>query len=169
MMREFRFKMILACLMVSSAFMFLGCDPQQSKKMAVGRVDTAILLQDDPEYQSLSIEYLKEQTDVRQKFVEKMKAASSPQAKEEAQNVYEVSQRELDGRWLEKTQAFLQERHTVIQDTAEAIAKRKSIDMVIVDSSMYPTTEWGGVDITPDLQLEMNQRAASSPEKGQDD
>ncbi len=143
--------------LVLSSLLLVGCQPNGSKSLAIGRVDTAVLLQDDTEYQSLSIEYLREQTDVQQKFVESMKIASNDEAKQKAHAGYQQMQGELDQRWAARTEEFLSTRHEAISRTAEEIAQRKSIDIVIVDSQMYPTTEWGGVDITPDMQLSLSQ------------
>lgn len=155
------------------ALLLVGCQPsKQHNQLMVGKVDTAILLHDDPDYQSLSIEYLKENTDLRGKFVEKMKnAGEASSARDKVQAEYGAEQKKLDAKWMSKTQEFLESRHTHIRDAAQKIAEQKGIDMVIIDSQAYPTTEWGGVDITKDLSLSMSQEdpdaAASSatPEK----
>ena len=62
--------------MLCCTFFLSGCEPQGSGKIAVGKVDTAQLLQDDPDYQSMSVAYLREQTDLGKEYVDKMKAAN---------------------------------------------------------------------------------------------
>lgn len=156
----------------SLALGLTGCEPSKDQsKIVVGKVDTAELLHDDPAYQSLSIDYLKENTDLRGKFLEKMKAVGEdPAARNNVQSNYQAAQQQLDGKWMAKTQDFLQSRHTSIRDTAQKVAESKNIDIVIIDSKAYPTTEWGGVDITKDLSLSLSQggeqpAATASPEK----
>lgn len=148
----------------------VGCQPVKESQLTVGKVDTAELLQDDVDYKSLSIDYVRENTDLRAKFEQQLKSAGDDSAKREVQKKYQASQKELDAKWMGKTQQFLEARHTAIRDIAETIAKSKDIDIVIIDSKVYPTTEWGGVDITRDLQLALSQggdkpAATSSPAK----
>lgn len=149
-----------------------GCEPSKDQsKIVVGKVDTAELLHDDPAYQALSIDYMKENTDLRGKFLEKMKAVGDdPTARNNVQSNYQGAQKQLDGKWMNKTQEFLQSRHASIRDTAQKVAETKDIDIVIIDSKAYPTTEWGGVDITKDLSLSLSQggeppAATATPEK----
>ncbi len=152
------------CLTVS----LVGCQPPKGDKLTVGKVDTAELLQDDPDYQSLSIDYVKENTALRDKFIEQMKQAPNDDGKKGVQGKYQEAQKTLDAKWMGKTQKFLETRHTEIRDLAKSVAEAKDIDIVIIDSKVYPTTEWGGVEITRDLQLSMSQgkpAATSSPEK----
>ncbi len=147
----------------------IGCEPAKSSGIVVGKVDTATLLQDDPDYQSLSIEYMRENTDMRKKYVDKIKAVSDEQSKAKVQKEYEDMQRKLDGKWMERTQGYLQSRHSHIRDVAEKISKQKNIDIVIIDSRVYATVEYGGVDITKDMQLALSQegglKATPTPAK----
>lgn len=142
-----------------------GCQTSKSGgKLTVGKVDTAELLHDDPDYKSLSIDYMKENTDLRSKFVDKMKGAGEdPMARRDVQKAYQGEQQKLDKKWMEKTQKFLESSHVNIRDTAQQIAQSKDIDIVIIDSQVYPTTEWGGVDITKDLSLALTQGGGARP------
>lgn len=150
----------LAGLGLMSALFLNGCESTQAK-MSVGKVDTAVLLQDDPEYQNMSISFMKERTDLRQSSVKKMEAAKGDEAKVKAlQSELRTTIEEFDGKWQKKTEDFLRTRHESIQATAEGIAKRKKIDIVVIDSKEYPTVEWGGVDMTKDMQLAMSSEAA---------
>jgi Skp family chaperone for outer membrane proteins len=151
---------------VLGGLLFVGCQPAQSPKISVGKVDTAALLQDDPDYQSLSIRYIKEQTDIRKAFVDKLKAAGdSKDQVAKLQEEYMKAQIEFDEKWKKDTEDFLKSRHESIKATASEIAKRKKIDMVVIDSKKYPTVEWGGVDMTKDMALAMSSedRPAASP------
>ena len=146
------------------ALFLTGCQPEGNGKIAVGKVDTAQLLQDDPDYQSMSVTYLREQTDVRKEYVDQMKAAGKDEAKIKAlQDKYGKVSDEFDLKWKKKTEEFLNTRHDSIQATAADIAKRKNIDIVIIDSAMYPTVEWGGVDMTKDMALAMSDGSQQQP------
>lgn len=141
-----------------------GCQPEATGRIAVGKVDTAQLLQDDPDYQSMSVEYLREQTDVRKEYVDQMKAAGKDEGKIKAlQEKYGKMSDEFDQKWKKRTEEFLNTRHDSIQATAADIAKRKNIDIVIIDSAMYPTVEWGGVDMTKDMALAMSDGSQVQP------
>lgn len=140
-----------------STVLVTGCETG-SGKMTVGKVDTATLLQDDPDYQSMSITYSREQIDIKKDFVERLKAVQGNEDKvKKLQQEYMKVQQEFEDKWKTKTNEFLATRHSSIQSTAESIAKRKKIDIVLIDSKMYPTVEWGGVDMTKDMALAMSQ------------
>ena len=156
----------LACLALGlGCTLFLSaCEPQGEGRLAVGKVDTATLLQEDPDYQSMSVEYLRDQTDMRKAFVEEMKAAGQDETKTKAlQEKYSKTSQEFDAKWKKKTEDFLKTRHDSIQAIAGDIAKRKNIDIVLIDSKMYPTVEWGGVDMTKDMALAMSDGSQHQP------
>lgn len=151
-----------------------GCQASNKPagRLTVGKVDTAELLHDDPDYQNLSIEYMKENTDLRAKFVEKMKGVGEdPESRKGVQQQYVDAQGKMDKKWMDRTQTYLESRHSSIRDIAQQVAEKKDIDIVIIDSPQaYPTTEWGGVDITKDLALALSQgegkpAASSTPAK----
>lgn len=158
----------LVALLLSAGL--VGCQPTKDGMLTVGKVDTAELLQDDPAYKSLSLDYVKENTELRSKFEQQVKAAADDAGKQNVQKLYQQSQKELDAKWMGRTQKFLESRHSAIRDIAKTIAESKDIDIVIIDSKVYPTTEWGGVEITRDLQLALTQggdkpAATSTPGK----
>lgn len=145
-----------AGLALVSGLLLVGCQPAE-QRIAVGKVDTAELLKDDPSYQSLSIDYQKSQIDIRKEFVEKVQAAGKDKEKMTAlRSQYLERQKTFDDQWKQKTEDFLKARQESLQATAEDIAKRKNIDMVVIDSEMYPTVEWGGVDMTKDMALALS-------------
>ncbi|MFA5508667.1 MAG: hypothetical protein WC314_10765 [Vulcanimicrobiota bacterium] len=157
----------IACLaaLLGCTLFLTACEPQGEARIAVGKVDTAQLLQDDPDYQSMSVEYLREQTDLRKEFVDQMRAADNDEQKIKAiQEKYGKISEEFDKRWKQKTEDFLKTRHDSIEATAADIAKRKNIDIVLIDSKMYPTVEWGGVDMTKDMALAMSDGSQHQPE-----
>jgi Skp family chaperone for outer membrane proteins len=159
-----RYSLTCLAVVLGCTLLLTGCEPQGSNRIAVGKVDTAQLLQDDPDYQSMSVTYLREQTDVRKEFVDQMKAAGKDEAKIKAlQEKYAGVSQEFDEKWKKKTEEFLNTRHDSIQATAAEIAKRKKIDIVLIDSAMYPTVEWGGVDMTKDMALAMSDGSQHKP------
>ena len=157
----------LACLALGlGCTLFLSaCESQGDGRIAVGKVDTATLLQEDPDYQSMSVEYLRDQTDMRKEYVDQMKAVGEDAQKTKAlQEKYAKASQEFDAKWKKKTEEFLKTRHDSIQAIAGDIAKRKKIDIVLIDSKMYPTVEWGGVDMTKDMALAMSDGSQHQPE-----
>lgn len=161
-MKRYSFAVLTA--MLGLTLILSGCEPEGTGKIAVGKVDTAQLLQDDPDYQSMSVEYLRDQTDMRKEYVDQMKAAGNDETKvKELQEKYQKLSQEFDLKWKAKTEEFLKTRHDSIQATASEIAKRKNIDIVIIDSAMYPTVEWGGVDMTKDMALAMSDGSQHQP------
>lgn len=144
--------------------LFAGCESGGVGKIAVGKVDTAALLQEDTDYQSMSVDYLRDQTDLRQSFVEKLKATDKSEGQVKAlQEEYMKAQQGFNDKWKQKTEDFLKTRHDAIQGTAGDIAKRKNIDLVLIDSEMYPTVEWGGVDMTQDMKLALSEGSQHQP------
>lgn len=149
---------VLGSLLLASLLGLTACEPQKDAKLTIGKIDTALLVQDDPRYQELSLAYMKEQGEFREKMFEKMKAAKDDQTQlNDVRKEAMEGQKKLDKEWMQKTQDFLQSRHAAIKDKAKAIAERKNIDMVLIDSSEYPTIEWGGVDMTKDMMLDLAQ------------
>ncbi|MBI3930123.1 MAG: OmpH family outer membrane protein [Armatimonadetes bacterium] len=142
-----------AILAVVTALFSAGC--QEERELVVGKVDTAIVFENDPQYSELAVQYLREQTEVKQKFLESLRTAETDAQKETAKKGYQDKQTELNGVWAKKTGEFLKTRHEKIQAAAKTIAEDKSIDVVLIDSKFYPTVEWGAVDITPDILLKM--------------
>ena len=153
----------LAGVALVSGLLLTGCQPA-NQKISVGKVDTAELLKDDPNYQSLSIDYQKNQIDIRKEFVEKVQAAGENRDKLTAlREEYLGRQKKFDEEWKTKTEDFLKARQESLHSTAEEIAKRKNIDMVVIDSEMYPTVEWGGVDMTKDMSLALSTGGGAKP------
>ncbi len=130
-----------------------GCEP--SRKLRAARLDTAELLQSDPRYEAFSIEYLKQQTDIRQQLVEAVQKAGSESAKKQVVQKFTDKQKKLNEEWSDKTNSFLADRHEQIRETAKKICEAKDIDIVVIDSKYYPTVEWGAIDITQDVQLQL--------------
>lgn len=154
-------------LALGCSLFLTGCQPANGGKISVGTVDTATLLQDDAEYQSISISYLKEQTDLRGKYIQMLRdAGDSDDAKAKVYKAQQKASVEFNDKWSKTTKDFLESRHSNIAKHAESIAKRKKIDMVIVDSREYTTVEWGGVDMTKDVALLMSQKG-SQPSAGE--
>lgn len=162
-MKSGRRTMTSILLALAAAGALFGCQPAQ-QRINVGKVDTALLLADDPDYQSMSVDYLREQTDLRQKFVEKLKQAGRDESKLRSLQEEQLKvQQEFNGKWQKKTDDFIKTRNDSIRATAEEIAKQKNLDLVIIDSEKYPTVEWGGVDMTKDMALAMSGGSQQVP------
>lgn len=144
----------VAILVLAVGLACAGCGKQ--RKLVVGRIDTAVILHSDPDYQTLAIQYFKQQTTLRRKFIDELRKAKSDKALQElARHHYQMAEKGLDEKWVRKTRKFLVTRHSAIKASVAQICKAKKIDMVLIDSKFYPTVEWGAVDITPDVQLKL--------------
>ncbi len=123
-------------------------------KLVAGRVDTAVILQSDPDYMTMASDYLREQTDLRANTAKKAEKLNGDQlGLQDLQKTYVTSQKELDKKWMGKTQEFLATRHAKMQSIVQEICKDKGIDIVLIDSKQYATVEFGAVDITQDVLL----------------
>lgn len=110
--------------------------------LQVGYVDTDAILSDSPAFQKMNQQFLLEK---RALIAREMKAGRRDL---EAEQVFEE-------KWRPKTMAFLDQFATQIQDAADEVRKDKHLDIVMADTSLFPTREWGGVDITNDVHLRM--------------
>lgn len=161
----------LAFIAVGAVVASVGCQPAanqgtsstnsssaassgQSVKLVAGKLDTATILQSDPDYMTLAQDYLREQTELRAKTgKEAQKLGGDRAALEGLQKKYMGEQKELDKKWMGKTQEFLTARHSKMKTIVEGICQDKKMDIVVIDSKQYPTVEWGGFDITQDVLL----------------
>lgn len=137
-----------------------------AKHLTTGRVDTAVILQADPDYQKTAEEYLKEQLAVKDKFFAKFKVAHDEKDEEKKKEIgaaYTDAQQKLDEKWKKKTAEFLQSRHERLRAAAEQVAKDQKIDLVVVDSKEYPSVEFGATDITQEVMLRMTGTDNKTP------
>ena len=168
---------ILSSLALLSVVVCCGCevatnkDEGKPKKLIVGRVDSAVILQSDPEYMTLAQQYLREQTDLRGTFMKRAKdAGDNREALDKLKGEFAVQQKEVNKKWMGKTNEFLTTRHSRMQSIVGQICTDKGIDIVLIDSKQYPTVEYGAVDITQDVLLKTsggNNPVNPSPTAGQ--
>jgi len=158
-------------LMLSALALLAGCEKAASTgsdkpHLTSGRVDTAVILQADPEYQKTAEAYLKEQMAVKDKFFVKFKAAHDEKDEDKKKEIgaaYTDAQQKLDEKWKKKTAEFLQSRHEKLRAAAEQVAKDQKIDLVVVDSKEYPSVEFGATDITQEVMLRMSGTDNKTP------
>lgn len=140
-----------ALIVVSLGLLLAGCSPAKSgaggpaNPLVTGRVDTAVILQADPDYQKTAEVYLKEQLAIKDKFFEKFRVAHDARdeaRKKEIGAAYLDAQQTLDARWKKKTAEFLSSRHQKLRAAAEQVARDQKIDLVVVDSKEYPSVEY---------------------------
>ena len=158
----------LACLVLA------GCEKggapaapgASAAKLVTGRVDTAVVLQADPEYQKNAEAYLKEQVTLRDKYFEQFKSAresGDENKKKQIGAAYQDAEQKLNDKWNQKTNDFLKSRHDKLRAAAEAIAKDQKIDLVVVDSAKYPSVEYGATDITSEVLAKLQGGGAATP------
>lgn len=152
-------------LILTAAALLAGCEKPAGKAagssapaLTTGRVDTAMILQADPEYQKTAEVYVKEQLELEGKFFGKFKDARDEKdesKKKEIAAAYNDARNKLEAKWNKKTAEFLQSRHDKLAAAAEQVAKDQKIDLILVDSKQYPSVEYGGTDITQEVMLRM--------------
>ena len=139
-----------------------GGSSDKPDKLVVGKVDSAIVLQSDPDYMPMAQQYLREQTELRSKtYKQAIKLKGNKNALQELQTQFMRDQKELTGSWQKKTNEFLTTRNSKMRQMVEDICKDKHIDLVLIDSKEYATVEWGAVDITPDVLLKTSGGGAA--------
>ena len=158
-------------LALVSGFATAGCevarDDSKPTKLLVGKVDSAVVLQSDPEYMTMAQHYLREQTDLRAGFMKRAKEAGNSREVVEGLKVeFAKKQQEMNKKWMANTNEFLTTRHSRMRTIVEQICKDKGIDIVLIDSKQYATVEFGAVDITQDVLLKTsggNAPVSSTP------
>ena len=153
------------------ALLLLGCEKGPSAglmgsdkppKLVCGKVDTEVILKADPEYQNLSKEYLDEQIAVEARVQkELLKIGNDTAAQGELRNKVLQEQKKLQERWLKKTDEFLQSRHGKMREAVAQLCKEKNIDLVVIDTRLYPSVEYGALDITQDVLMRLGQGSAT--------
>jgi len=165
-------KSVILMLALAAGLLAGGCEVakpggganDKPDKLVVGKVDSAIVLQSDPDYMPMAQQYLREQTELRSKtYKQAMKLKNNKPALQELQTQFMKAQKDLTGTWQKKTSDFLTTRNSKMRQMVEDICKDKHIDMVLIDSKEYATVEWGAVDITPDVLLKTSGGGAAQP------
>ena len=118
--------------------------------LVTGKVDSSAVFDADPEYAALSKQYITERVAMSKAYVTADKGKDAA-ATARLQTEFSERQKELDKKWLGKTNDFVKARRSKLEEAAGAICRDKGIDLVVVDGPRYRTVEWGGVDITQDL------------------
>lgn len=134
--------------------------------LTTGRVDTAVILQADPDYQVNAEAYVKEQLELEGKYFGKFKdarTAGDEAKKKEISAAYNDARAKLDEKWRKKTEDFLKTRHDKLRAATEQVAKDQKIDLVVVDSKEYPSVEFGATDITQEVMLRMTGTDNKTP------
>lgn len=165
-------RLLLSALAVGAAL--ASCTSRHAgPRLTVGTVDTARVLHTHPRYEEEARQYLKERVaSLQQAFRdlppgavkldrESGLARLEPQARERILQ----AERDVNRRWMERTQEFLQAGHAAIRRAAEEICREKGIDMVLVDSRFYPTVEYGAVDITDDILSRLSRSKGEPAEE----
>lgn len=157
------------------ALLLIGCEKGPSAgligsdspaKLVCGKVDTEVILKADPEYQNLSKEYLDEQIAMEARIQKELvQIGNDTAAQGELRNKALAEQKKLQERWLKKTDDFLQTRHGKMREAVAQLCKEKNIDLVVIDTRLYPSVEYGAIDITQDVLMRLGQ-ATGTPAPG---
>jgi hypothetical protein len=166
---------IIVALFALIGTQLAGCDAPASRKpltLVTGLIDTNTIFDSDPEYAALSKQYITERVAMGKNYV-KATTGKKADGVAELQMVYNDRQKELDKKWMDKTNDFVKSRRAKLEEATGAICRDKGIDMVIVDSTRYRTVEFGGIDITQDVMAKLygpkpNPIVSASPADGKE-
>ena len=123
--------------------------PGKPQALVAAKLDTLPILQNDPEYQELASQYTRENIELRKTIDRLVKEGKL--ADQQAPGEYLKRQEKLNSKWMKSTNDFVQTRHTKMRDAVAAICQEKGIDIVVIDSKVYPTVEYGAIDITQEI------------------
>ena len=142
-----------------------GCDDVASfakpKPLKCASVNTTKVLQLDSEYQNLAQEYfnarIKLAGELRQ-TVEKNGGKIQDQA---TYDKFAKAEHELNATWLEITRQFTKKKMDAVASACTKITTAKGLDIVLLDSDEIPTVEYGAIDITADVMVELSNFAGT--------
>ena len=148
-----RKSLALACVGLALA----GCGvpgATRAHPLITGKVDTKAVFDADPDYPALSKQYISERVAMSQEYV-KATTGKNPAAISQLQAKYGGRQKEMDKKWMDKTNNFVKGRRSKLEEAAGAICKDKGIDLVLIDVPGFRSVEFGGIDITQDLMSKL--------------
>jgi Skp family chaperone for outer membrane proteins len=126
---------------------------QAGDKMIAAKLDTLPILQQHPEYQKLAEQYTKDNLELRKEIGQAVNAGKIPE--QEAAKVYLERQDQLNKKWMDTSNKFIQERHETLRKAVAELCQEKGIDMVVVDSKVFHTVQYGAIDITQDVMWKL--------------
>lgn len=141
-----------------------GCQSQEPVLLRTGSVDTTRILKFDDEYQNLAQDYFRERVILADQLNKAVEAQGGALRDQATFDKFRSLEQELYKKWLDKTREFTRSRMVKIGAAAEAVARKKGLDLVVLDSKEFPTVEYGGVDITGDILGEIPGLAGGSAE-----
>ncbi|MCL5773035.1 MAG: hypothetical protein M1536_01450 [Firmicutes bacterium] len=121
------------------ALLFQGC--MSPKLYQIGIVDTDRVLQEIgtvPKYQKYNEEYVKERNELASKL---------PKTQQELTEQHKKEIIEFRQKWSGKN---LELKADIIK-AGEAVKGTKKLDIIIVNPSMMPIVEYGGIDVTSEV------------------
>lgn len=147
------------------SLLLTGCDKVASfvtpKPLKCASVNTTKVLQLDSEYQNLAQEYfnarIKLAGELRQ-TVEKNGGTIQDQA---TYDKFARAEHELNATWLEITRQYTKKKMDAVASACTKIVSSKGLDIVLLDSDEIPTVEYGAIDITADVMVELSNFAGT--------
>ena len=142
-----------------------GCE---QKPLVTATIDTAKLLQYDDGYQELAQQYFKARLDLTNKLQKDVAKTGGVIKDQATYDKYAKAEADLNAEWLKITRDFTEKKMVDVRRVCEKLHKEKGIDLVILDSAEQPTVEYGAVDVTADVMVELSGFAGEAKESGGD-
>lgn len=152
--------------MSSVALGTVGCE---QRALVTATVNTTKLLQYDDEYQRLSQEYFKARVEMANKLREKLKETGGVIKDQAVFDKYTKAEADLNAEWLKITREYTEKKMAVIRNSCEKMRETKGIDLFVLDSAEQPSVEYGAVDVTSDIMVDMSSFAGEGGEAKADD
>ena len=130
----------ICILLILFLFLFAGCG---EKDLAVGYIDVDQMLVRCDKFKSYGEQYAQDQAEFFKKFP---KEPSQMSAKEREE--YTAANQEMKDKW-EKIKLGIRDE---IKDAAKETAQKQKLDLILDNSSSSPTVEYGGKNVTKDVQ-----------------
>lgn len=138
-----------------------GCE---QKPLVTATIDTTKLLQYDDGYQELAQQYFKARVDLAGRLQKDLAKTGGVIKDQATYDKYVKAEADLNAEWLKITRDFTEKKMVDVRRVCEKLRETKGIDLVILDSANQPTVEYGAVDVTADVMVELSGFAGSAKE-----
>lgn len=163
---------------LGSGLLLTGCDLQdgydlqddfwesEPEPLRCATVDTTKVLQLDPEYQNLAQEYFNARVKLAGELQETLTKNGGTIKDQATYDKFIKAEHELNSTWMGITRQFTAKKMDSVTSACSKLTEQKGFDIVLLDSSEIATVEYGAIDITADVLVELSSFAGTD-QKGE--
>ena len=130
-----------------------GC---KQKTLVTATINTTKLLQYDDGYQELAKQYFKARVDLAAKLQKDLAKTGGVIKDQATYDKYAKAEADLNAKWLKITREFTEKKMIDVRKVCDKLHETKGIELVLLDSAEQPTVEYGAVDVTADVLVELS-------------